>query len=341
MIDSYSKRIGSFFFIGKDKSKKLRKIHQAGFKEPPKKNLGRILIALYTGSLLYYLYLIIFLDLFLQWGGMRFIMYPIIFVIAIAIITLLCNLIFWISVMFIIYRRTNISQKHLPDFLRELSTNLRAGREFVDALEASTDKDMGVLHEDISHMVISIRSGKRVSSCIQEYANKYDSYIINEIMELILDAYNGGGGMANMLDRISDNLDTMSYLKKEAVANVSNYIIFMTIVALVIAPLLFALSYNMLWLIESLLSRITITGTVDMLPTFVQNIRIDFADFVIFSRIGVWIIAASAATIIATTMHGTMRSAPVTIVYFSIISLACFEISLWLLGWFFEVMFTI
>ena len=45
-------------------------------------------------------------------------------------------------------------------FLRELSTNIKAGMEFVYALESSISDESGYLEDDISEIVVELKSGK-------------------------------------------------------------------------------------------------------------------------------------------------------------------------------------
>jgi hypothetical protein len=234
------------------------------------------------------------------------------------------------------FSRTNSIQNNLPTFLREFSSNLRAGREFVDALEDANSPQYGPLFDDIKGLVVSIRSGIIMTKVLEDYSKIYDSYIIQETFDVIKDAYNGGGGLAEIIDRIADNLGVIHYLRKKAIASVSNYIMFMTIVALIIAPLLFGLAYHLLSLIQSLLERVVSTGASQFTPTFVRSLRINFTHFTIFSYIGLGIIAGSAAAITGIVKTGTAKGSIVLVLMYIGIAFVAYNISYWLIDIFFK-----
>jgi hypothetical protein len=245
----------------------------------------------------------------------------------------------WLYLEVATFNRTQSIEANLPLFLREFSTNLKAGREFVDALEDSLTPELGPLNDDISAMVVRIRSGTMVPKVLKEYAQRYDSYTVTETFEIILDSFEGGGGLSEIIDRIADNLEVIQYLKKNAIASVSNYVIFTSIVSLFIAPLLFALSYNLLSLISKLLQRVLISGAGGNLPFNLSALDISFSDFSLFSRLAIAIISGSAAAIIGLIRTGKFKGAAVMIIIFILISLLVYEISLAVLTHVFSSLF--
>ena len=83
-------------------------------------------------------------------------------------------------------------------------------------------------------------------------------------------------------------------LKKEMAATNMTYVIFITFVVIVIAPGLFALSYQLLIILGSFISKIgatQISGGMN-LPLTISSISIKQSDFVVFSRYALVIISA-------------------------------------------------
>ena len=239
-----------------------------------------------------------------------------------------------------VYQRVARIEKHLSSYLREFSTNLRAGEEFVDAFERATTAEFGPLDTDIKRLVIEIRGGERVADVLAEYAARYDSYLIEETFGVIREAYLGGGGLAPILDRIASHIDVIDQLKKHAIASISNYIIFMTVVSVIIAPLLFALSYNMLDLIQMLLNRVAAGGGgTQVLPVFVTQFNVSLPDFIAFSRICIAVIAGSSAAIIGIVRSGSVRGTPSLIILYTVVALIVYQISLVALTAFFGALF--
>jgi len=314
---------------------------KAGFSEIPYKHLGAGFCAVIIFTLLWYLYVFVASNL-LQYA-IPFIIATFFLLIGIFgfILFFAAKIILWLYLEVKGYTRVQEIERNLPLFLRELATNLKAGREFVDGLEDSLTPQLGVLNDDIARIIVNIKSGKMVTKVLKDYAERYDSYAINETFEIILEAYEGGGGLSEIIDRIAENLEVIHYLKKNAIASVANYIIFTTIVALIIAPILFALSFNLLWLIKSLLDRLLVAGSTPGFLDIASKLDISFTDFKLFSRAGIAVISGSAASIIGIIRRGSLRGAPVIILLFILIALVAYEIAFWVLEWFFKVLFNL
>jgi len=334
-------KLGRRLISTKKKARLKPKFNSAGYHNIPYRGFGQGFIITCILSVAWYIYLLLYSGLLNM--GIPFVIAS--FFVLIVIFEIILLFAGWILLLIYIevksYSRVQSIENNLPLFLREFATNLKAGREFVDALEDSLTPQLGVLNDDISAIIVSIRSGVMVEKVLKEYSRRYDSYAINETFEIILDAYSGGGGLAEIIDRIAENLEVIHFLKKSAIASVSNYIIFTSIVSLFIAPILFALSYNLLWLIRSLLDRVILTGSTPGFLDIATRLDISFSDFRLFSRVGIGVISGSAASIIGIIRRGSIRGAPVLILFFVILALVMYEVSFVVLRHFFQVLFKI
>ncbi|MBN1157187.1 type II secretion system F family protein [Candidatus Woesearchaeota archaeon] len=241
---------------------------------------------------------------------------------------------------YLAYNRVQNIERNLPLFLHDFAINLRAGREFVDALSSSLSEELGPLNEDLSQLVVEIKSGMMTEKALLEYGNRYDSYTLKEIFTIIVESYRGGGELSDIVEKIAENLELVHYLKKSAVASVSNYIIFISIVALVISPLLFSLSNNLLILINKLIGRVLSQTSSSIMPATVMSVNVDFDEFILFSRIAVSVIAGSAAAIIGTISKGSLRGSLGVILSYIAISNIAYQVFLLALNWVFNVLFT-
>lgn len=333
-------RIGEAWFAN-PKSRLSRRAELAGFEEPPVCVFGWLTVVLTIAAIAWSFELVFGLIGTSAYGALTVLV--LVFFVALSLVVL--GVAGYVMARFFfevrLYQRVSSIEKGLPGYLREFSTNLRAGEEFVDAFERAITPSLGPLGIDIDRLVIRMRAGDRVADVLASYTSRYDSYLIEETFSVIREAYVGGGGLAPVLDRIADHLDVIDQLKKEAVASIANYMIFMTIVAVIIAPLLFALSYNMLELLQELLKRVAATGSNPYLPAFVTQFNVSLPDFVAFSRICTGVIAGSAAAIIGTVRSGNVRGSSALIVMYILGSLVVYEIALILLKAFFGVLFAV
>jgi len=314
---------------------------KAGYEDIPYRGIAKGLIASLVVTVLWYIYIVIATSIISY--GIFFFLASMLLLLTIFEIVLVFAA--WILMLMYLdvkaFSRTQDIELNLPLFLREFATNLKAGREFVDAMEDSLSPHLGQLNDDMQKLVIDIRSGIMTETVLKNYSKRYDSYAINETFEIILEAYKGGGGLAEIIDRIAENLEVIHYLKKNAIASVSNYIIFTTIVSLLIAPLLFALSFNLLQLISTLMNKIVVQGNVPGFLGAIQGMNINWDDFKNFSRLGVVIISGSAAAIIGIIRKGSLRGAAFIIPMYAAISFVMYEIFRWALGILFELLYSV
>lgn len=250
----------------------------------------------------------------------------IIFPISLSIVFLVLFFLSRIFLSMVIFNRVQKIEKNLPTFLREFSTNLKAGREFVDALEDAISPDLGPLYKDLKAVLVEIRGGKSSRDALTKYSMKYDSYSIREIFEIIVSIHEGGGRLSDICQKSAKNLDRIEYMKKSAIASVANYIVFTAVVALVISPVLFALSYNLLSLIQDLFLRLATTGQNQMFSGSF-TIDVDFEQFKTFSYAGISLIAGCAAIIISMIKRGSIREAPLRIVIFVLVAVIIYIIA--------------
>lgn len=205
-----------------------------------------------------------------------------------------------------IYNRTKEIERVLPDFLRLVIVNLNAGMSFDKALWNAVQPEFSVLANEIEIVAKKAMSGKDVEQALKEFAQKYKSETISSSMELIIAGLKGGGEITDLLERVSNNLKESENLKKEIIAAVTGYIIFISLIAIVISPLLFALAFNLLVVIQSIGSKLATSGASGSLLSL-GTISIREEDFILFSKIAVGTIAMCSAMIISNLRTGDIK----------------------------------
>jgi len=239
----------------------------------------------------------------------------------------------------IIYQRQRKIEEILPDFLASVSTNLKAGMTFDKALWNAVQPGFDVLAKEIEIVAKKTMSGEDFEKALLEFNKKYKSAILKEAIDLIITGLRSGGKITELLDKLVDNIKKSVYLKKEMIAAVMSYIIFITIISVVISPLLFALSFNLLTVIQNLGSRLTTTGTAGVLPFSFGQIVVQPQDFITFSRLSVGVISTFSAFILSNIRTGSWKSSIKFIPVFIILSLIIYEVSLKIFTSLFGLMF--
>lgn len=232
-----------------------------------------------------------------------------------------------------IFNRTKKMEEVLPDFLQEVSSNLKGGLAFEKSLWVAIKPRFGILANEIALAAKKVMTGNDVDVALNEFANKYNSPMLKRAMELIVSEIQSGGKVANIIDRVVENLKRTKALKDEMTASVLTYMIFIGAIVIFISPMLFALAYNLLLVImkvAALLGTTAGAGTTPGLLSNVGNVSVNKDDFVWFSRIALAVIAFFAAMIVSIiekgNIFGGIKYIPIFVVGTEIIYVIAFKV---------------
>ncbi len=298
-------------FIPKTIRPKLRKyILKAGVPEVPYWFFGILFYVTYILTFIIYFFgfwgsiskqpgILVFVYAFLIW-----IFFPLAFM-------GLFILIMYLYIDIRIFNRTKKMEDVLPDYLQEVSSNLKGGLSFEKSLWGAIKPRFGVLSGEIALAAKKVMTGTDVDIALSEFSEKYDSPMLKRAMELIVSEIHAGGKVANILDQIVVNMKKTKALKDELTASVLTYMIFIGAIVIFISPLLFALAYNLLIVISkvaALLANTASTGQTPGLLSNVGNINVNKDDFIWFSRIALGVIALFSSMIVSIIEKGDIFS---------------------------------
>ncbi|MBU0757954.1 MAG: type II secretion system F family protein [Nanoarchaeota archaeon] len=226
------------------------------------------------------------------------------------------------------FRRTVQIEKVLPDFLSEVSVNLRAGMTFDKSLWNAVEPEYTVLAKEIEIVAKKVMTGEDTETALKEFSEKYNSPLLKESIDLIVVGLKSGGEISDLIDRVVENVKQASYLRKELIANVMSYVIFITMISIVIAPTLYALSFNLMVIIQDLGSKITSSaagGGVAGLTSF-GEVVIQREDFISFSKWCIVVIAITSSLIIADLREGNIKGSIKYVFVFIGVALVVYQV---------------
>lgn len=310
---------------------------KAGITEVNYKFFGALFYACLAVALTFYFYLpygflrgksVGIANTLLYLGAGSFI---VVFVLLISLSLLVMGVVyFWLDLR--IYKRTKEIEEILPEFLQFVSGNLKGGMSFDRALWNAIRPRFGVLAIEVEIAAKKVMTGEDVDEALREFTKKYDSPILRRSFDLIIEGMKSGGRIVYLIDKVIDDINEAKTLKKEMSASVTSYVIFITFIVLVIAPGLFALSYQLLIIVSSFAGKLGgSSGAVSSMPIKFSAISINPADFVTFARMCVGIIAVFSSMIISLISRGDIKSGIKYIPVFLAVSLVNFSISMLLL----------
>ena len=296
-------------FVPKKAAPYLRKyLLKAGFNEVPYRFFG---LLFYITALITTLIFIIFIYPYLRrFSLIEVYIYSFLswFTVQLFFATLFILLIyFYLDLK--IYHRTKRMEEQLPDFLQVLSANLKAGMTFEKALWAAIKPRFGILGSEMAKASKKVMTGYEISKALTELSDRYDSLMLRRTVDLIISEAESGGNVAELIDRLVDNLKQTKALKDEMSASAIAYVIFISIIVVVISPLLFALSFHLLILILNFIGSISVAAQRGVaLPFVFSKVNVNKEDFRLFSIVAILVISFFSSLIVAIVEKGDMKS---------------------------------
>ena len=208
-----------------------------------------------------------------------------------------------------IYFRTKTMEDQLPDFLEILSANLKGGMTFERALWSAIKPRFKVLSSEMARTSKKVMTGYDLSKALMELSDNYDSLMLKRTVDLIISEVESGGNVAELIDRLVDNLKEIKELKEEMAASAIAYVMFISIIVVVISPLLFALSFHLLKVLVGFVNKLSVTTqNVRALPFVFSSISVSVNDFRTFSIIALIVISLFSSLIVAIVEKGRIKA---------------------------------
>ncbi len=224
----------------------------------------------------------------------------------------------------IMYRRVKQIEEALPDFLQLTAANISAGMTIDRALWYAVRPKFGILAKEMEHVAKSTLTGEDLEVALVALSKKYDSRLLRESVNLIVAGINSGGEMADLLNKIASNIKDTELMRKEISANVTTYVIFIGAATIFAAPILFALSTELLIIIKEITSKISIDHSAGLSSLFTFNFSGDSIAVDSFRRFAILILCISSffsAAIISVIRTGTVKAGLKSVPIFIAVSL--------------------
>jgi flagellar protein FlaJ len=189
-------------------------------------------------------------------------------------------------------QRAALAEEILPDALRLISSNLRAGIIPERAFMESARPEFGPLSIQIREAGKDLMLGSQLKSAFMKIPEKIDSDMLRKTINLITEGISRGANLSSLLDGLADDMKSTMMLKKDIKAQVASYSMFIFLAIGIGAPILFSAS---LFLVETLI------GVGALLPTqTIQTggIKLAFSgisltkDFLLYFQIGMMCVSS-------------------------------------------------
>jgi len=206
-----------------------------------------------------------------------------------------------------IYNRTKEMEFLLPDYLTLVSTNLKGGMSFENALWNAIKPEFGILANEVGLVSKRVMTGNQVTEALVEFSMKYDSPTLRRTVQLIIGEIESGGRIVETIDRIIRDMKKTEMLKREMAASTVTFMIFIGSLVVFICPVLFALSLQLFTITSGFLGTLAGQATSGSTGMSVSAPKLDQGDFRLFSVLAISIISIFSSAIISIIEKGNVR----------------------------------
>lgn len=127
-------------------------------------------------------------------------------------------------------------ENSIPDFLRQLASMLRVGLSLENALLDLSKHGNGPLYDELRRVVVEVRMGRGFDEAFENMAVRLNSQNLQRSFKIILNSYKSGGGLADVIEDVSEDLRAMLILKRERKSSVMMSVMFLVLASVVAAP---------------------------------------------------------------------------------------------------------
>ena len=149
----------------------------------------------------------------------------------------------------------------LPDALRIMASNLRAGLTVDKAFLSSSRPEFGILNVEINKVGKEVTTGKSLVESLQDMARRIRSDKVKKTIFVIISGLESGGELASLLEQTSKNLRNQTFIEEKVKGNIMMYFIFIFIAIGLGCPALFGLSNFLVQVLISIMNDPSLTTT--------------------------------------------------------------------------------
>ncbi|OYT56325.1 MAG: hypothetical protein B6U68_03590 [Candidatus Aenigmarchaeota archaeon ex4484_14] len=138
---------------------------------------------------------------------------------------------FPLGTRYIKYTRVKKIDSAFPDFLRDITTNIKAGMTLPQAVKATRTNDYGVLTPYVKKIIAKIDWGISFEKVLANFANQIDSPMIKRSVKTINETHRSGGNIGEVLMAVAESVQEMENIRRERSSRVyaqmiNGYVIF-------------------------------------------------------------------------------------------------------------------
>ncbi|MFB6145662.1 MAG: type II secretion system F family protein [Candidatus Nanohaloarchaea archaeon] len=138
------------------------------------------------------------------------------------------------------YQRRKKMEEKFPEFLRDIVEGTRAGMSLPKAIQNTETGSYGPLDQKIEKMNAQLDWGIPFGKVMKNFGRDTGSDVIRRSVDTIIQAYESGGNIQDVLESVGDNIRTIKKLKEERESQlygemITGYIVFFIFIGILVA----------------------------------------------------------------------------------------------------------
>lgn len=138
------------------------------------------------------------------------------------------------------FRRRKMMEEEFPSFLRDIVEGTRAGMSLPQAVQNTESASYGPLDGKIQRMSAQIEWGVPFDEVLQQFGRDTKSPTIKRSVDTIIQAYESGGNIQDVLESVGDNIRSIRRLKEERQSQlygemITGYIVYLIFIGILVA----------------------------------------------------------------------------------------------------------
>ncbi len=147
---------------------------------------------------------------------------------------------------FKIEQRKTFVDNLLPDYLQLAGANVRSGIALDKAMVLAARPEFGYFSDDVKEMNKELYGGLTLQQSMTNLGKKYRSTQLQHTIRMMNEGIQYGGGMTDLLNQIAKDIRSQHMVQREISGQLFMYTIFIAFAALIGAPVLYALTSQMI-----------------------------------------------------------------------------------------------
>ena len=157
-------------------------------------------------------------------------------------------------------KRVRKADDEFPGLIRDLAQAKRAGLTLIDAFTLTAEGNYGVLTDGLKTLAYHLTWGVPFEDALRMFAKRYPTKIIKRSIEIIIEGYQVGGDVGEILKVAAEDVMELRTLEKKRISDMGQYVIICYVTFFVFLGVLLVLYHSFIPMMVEAQAKVAGTG---------------------------------------------------------------------------------